>query len=79
MNNAQSCSVLLPLQCGKEVLPVSLGTMVGRHDDSCLGAQYAMDPNNWIAACNNNSVPQCIVTCKPEMYNDSLSVCNVTS
>jgi hypothetical protein len=34
-----------------ELLPVSLGTIVGKHEDSCLGAQYAIDPNNCIAAC----------------------------
>jgi hypothetical protein len=59
------------------LLPVSLGTMVGKHDDSCFGAQYAMDPNNWIAACSNDGVSQFTVTCKPVLYTESVSGSNV--
>lgn len=34
------------LICESLSTSISLGTMFGKHDDSCFGAQYAIAPNN---------------------------------
>jgi hypothetical protein len=46
-----SLAAACTLGCGSPSTPPRRGTMVGRQEPSCLGAQWAMAPSSWMLPC----------------------------